>query len=172
MKQGAGTNPIGECAVTAKNYTTSFTVHQTPDEVFKAVNNVRGWWSKQIDGDTDKLGAVFTFSDKTYHRSTHEITKFVPGKKVVWHTREASINFVKDKAEWNDTDTVFEIAKKGRKTELRFTHIGLIPSIECYGDCSGAWGYYINESLHDLITTGQGKAEAKERSRRTPVGAA
>jgi hypothetical protein len=147
-----------------RNYTTSFVVDQTPEEVFKAVNNVRGWWSQQIDGDTDKLGGVFTFSHKTYHRSAHEITEFVPSRRVVWKTKEASINFVKDKTEWNGTEIVFEIGDKGGKTELRFTHIGLVPTIECYDGCSGAWGYYVGESLRDLITTGKGKAEAREKS--------
>ena len=70
---------------------------------------------------------------------------------------DASINFVKDKTEWNGTDIIFEITRKGGKTELRFTHVGLVPTIECYGGCSGAWGSYINESLRNLITKGEGR---------------
>lgn len=140
-----------------QGYTTSFTVDQSPDEVFKAINNVRGWWDGDIEGRTDCLGAVFTYRYKDFHRSTHKITEFVPGKKVVWHTTDASINFVKDKTEWNGTVIFFEIAKKGDKTELRFTHIGLVPAIECYGGCSGAWGSYINESLRNLITKSKGR---------------
>ena len=81
----------------------------------------------------------------------------MPGKKVVWHVVESHINFVKDKNEWNGTDIVFEIAKKGGETELRFTQVGLVPAFECYGDCSGAWGFYINDSLRSLITTGEGQ---------------
>jgi hypothetical protein len=72
------------------------------------------------------------------------------------------MNFVEDKNEWLDTDIVFEIARKGDKTELRFTHVGLVPTIQCYGDCSGAWGFYINDSLQSLISTGKGQPEPKE----------
>jgi hypothetical protein len=44
-----------------KDYTTSFTVDQSPEQVFDAINNVRGWWSEEIDASTDKLGAEFKF---------------------------------------------------------------------------------------------------------------
>lgn len=146
-----------------KDYTTVFAVDQSPEEVFDAINNVRGWWSEEIEGDTDRLGSEFLFHHKDLHRSTQRITEFVPGKKVVWHVVDGQINFVKDKTEWDGTDIVFEIARKGDKTELRFTHVGLVPTIECYGGCSGAWGFYVSESLRSLITTGKGDPARKEK---------
>jgi hypothetical protein len=148
-----------------KNYTTAITVNQSPEEVFNAINNVRGWWSEEIEGPTGKPGAEFTCHYKDIHRSTHKITEFVPGRKVVWHIPGARINFVKDKTEWDGTDIVFEIAPKDGKTEVRFTHVGLVPAIECYDGCSGAWGFYINESLHELITTGKGQPNKKEKKK-------
>ena len=39
---------------------------------------------------------------------------------------------------------------------VRFTYVGLAPAIECYGGCSGAWGFYVNDGLRSLITTGKG----------------
>jgi hypothetical protein len=145
-----------------QDFTTTFSVGQSPQEVFDAINNVRGWWSEEIGGSTDKLGAEFKFHHKDVHRSTQKITEFVPAKKVVWHISEAQLNFVKNKTEWTGTDVVFEITRKGKKTELRFTHVGLVPAFECYGDCSGAWGFYINDSLRSLITTGKGQPARKE----------
>ena len=145
-----------------QSLTTSFTVDQTPEEAFDAINNVRGWWSGEIDGNTDKLGEVFTYRYKDVHRTTQKITEFVPGKRAVWHVTDAKLNFVKDKTEWNGTDIVFDIAKKDGKTEVRFTHVGLVPTFECYGGCSGAWGFYINDSLRNLITTGKGAPNQKE----------
>jgi hypothetical protein len=64
-----------------RNYTTAITVNQSPEEVFDAINNVRGWWSEEIEGPTDKPGAEFTFHYKDLHRSTHKITEFVPVEK-------------------------------------------------------------------------------------------
>ena len=146
-----------------QSLTTSFTVDQTPEEAFDAINNVRGWWSGEIDGRTDKLGEVFTYRYKDVHRTTQKITEFVPGKKVIWHVTDAELSFVEDKSEWNGTDVVFEIARKKGKTEVRFTHVGLVPAFECYGGCSGAWGFYINDSLRNLITTGKGQPNQTEK---------
>jgi hypothetical protein len=148
--------------MTRNSYTTTFTVEQSPEQVFAAINNVRAWWSGEIDGPTDKLGAQFTFRykdvhHKDVHRSTQTIIELVPGRKVAWRVNESEINFVDDKEEWNGTELVFDISRKGGKTELRFTHIGLVPEIECYDGCSGAWGFYVNESLRRLITTGEGQ---------------
>jgi hypothetical protein len=148
--------------VKSADFTTTVLIDQAPEQVFGAVNNVRGWWSGQIDGRTDQLGAEFTYRYENLHRSTQRITEFVPGRKVVWHVVDSYIDFVNDKTEWNGTDIIFEITRKGGKTELRFTHAGLAPSIECYGKCVGAWTFYIEESLRDLITTGKGAPNRKE----------
>ncbi len=145
-----------------QNYTTTFKVDQSPAEVFAAINNVRAWWSEEIDGNTDKLGSVYYYHFKDIHRCTIKVTELVSNKKVVWHVLHNDFNFIKDKTEWNDTDIVFEIEKKGDQTELHFTHVGLAPSHECYGVCSDAWGTYINGSLHNLINTGKGQPNQNE----------
>ncbi len=134
-----------------ESFTTSITVDQSPQQVFDAVNDVRGWWSGEIDGRTDALGAQFEYRYKDLHRSVQKITEWIPGKKIVWHIVDGHLGFVQDQHEWKGTDVVFEIIPKGAKTELRFTHVGLVPAFECYGDCSGAWGFYINERLRARI---------------------
>ncbi len=145
-----------------QNYTATFTVDQSPAEVFAAITNVRGWWSELIEGDTDRLGSVVYYHHKDLHRCTFQITEFVPDKKVVWHVLQNYFPFVEDKTEWTGTDIVFEISKKGDKTEFRFTHVGLVPHFECFNVCSDGWGTYVKGSLHNLIATGKGNPNVGE----------
>ena len=144
-----------------EDYRATLVVDNTPGEVFAAITNVRGWWSETIEGKTDQLGE-FRHSYKDMHRCTIRITELVPGRKVAWNVVDNYFSFVEDKTEWTGTDIVFDIARKGDKTELRFTHLGLVPAYECYDVCSDAWGTYINGSLRDLITRGKGQPNQKE----------
>jgi len=77
------------------DFTATFLVDQTPEEAFDAINNVRGWWSGEIEGITDKPGAEFTYRFPDKHYSKQKITEFIPGKKVVWHVLDASLTFFK-----------------------------------------------------------------------------
>ncbi len=155
-----------EKVMNKQNFTVSILVEATPEAVFAAVNDVRGWWSGTIEGRTDKLGAEFDYRYKDIHRSTQTITEFVPNKKIVWRVSKSHLQFVKDKAEWDGTEIVFEIGKKNGRTELRFTHVGLLPEVECYGDCSGAWGFLMNDSLRGLIESGRGQPFEKPKALR------
>jgi hypothetical protein len=148
--------------VKEENYTATLLVDQSPKEAFNAiinprVINPRAWWSQSIEGSTDKLDSVFTYHFKDVHICKLKLIEFVPGKKVVWLVMDNYFSFIKDKSEWKGTKLSFEIAKKGNKTEIRFTHIGLVPEYECYNTCKDGWGNYINNSLYNLITTGKGK---------------
>jgi hypothetical protein len=152
--------------MTEQHFTVAFTVDQTPEEAFAAINDVRGWWSGEIEGSTDKLGEEFTYRYKDVHDSKQRITELIPGKRVVWLILDSYLNFTKDTAEWNGTEVVFEISKKGEQTEVRFTHRGLVPAFECFNGCSNAWGFYINGSLRSLITSGKGEPNQKEKAAR------
>ncbi len=147
-------------------FTTTFAVDQTPEEAFAAINNVRGWWSGELEGSTDKLGDEFTYRYADIHRSRQRITELIPAERVVWHVLDGYLNFVHDKTEWTGTDIVFDIYKDGDKTKIRFTHAGLVPDHECFDSCSNAWGFYINGSLRDLITTGEGQPNDNEQGTR------
>ncbi|WP_316847697.1 SRPBCC domain-containing protein [Pedobacter psychrodurus] len=139
-----------------KDYSTSILVNKTLEEVFNDINHVSGWWQGEIKGDTEKLGDEFTYQMGEVHFSRQKVIESLPGKKVVWLVTDSEISFVSDQKEWVDTKIVFEISPEGDKTRLTFTHQGLVPAIECYGSCSGAWQSLIEKSLFSYILTGKG----------------
>ena len=144
------------------NFTTSFVVDQTPEQVFNAVTNVRGWWSEDIEGGTAKLNDEFNYHYKDVHKAKMKLVEVVPNQKVVWLVLDNYFKFTKDKNEWKDNKIVFDITQKGNKTQLQFTQLGLVPEYECFNVCSDAWSNYINNSLRNLVTTGKGQPNAKE----------
>ena len=146
--------------MSTQDFTTTILVDQTPKEVFNAINNVRGWWSEEVEGSTDKLIAEFNYHFEDVHRAKIKIIEFIPNEKVVWHVVDNYFKFTKDKSEWTDTKIVFEISKKDNKTKLRFTHVGLVPDYECFDICYKAWSQYIKQSLFNLITIGKGQPNA------------
>jgi hypothetical protein len=146
-----------------QDFAVTIAVDQTPKEAFEAINHVRGWWSEEIEGGTDRLGDEFTYHYNDAHRCKMKLIESIPDKKVVWLVLDNYFDFTEDKTEWKGTKVVFEISRKGDKTEIRFTHQGLVPEYECFNVCSKAWGSYINSSLRSLITTGKGHPNQKER---------
>jgi hypothetical protein len=151
--------------MTTSDFTTTLLVDQTPEEAFEAINNVRGWWSEEIEGSTGKLNEVFNYHYEDVHRCQMKITAFVPGKKVAWLVLDNYFKFTKDKSEWIGTNIIFDISQKDNKTQIRFTHQGLVPEYECFPICRDAWTNYIQNSLRSLIATGKGQPNGKDKPR-------
>jgi len=42
-----------------QSYTATISVNQSPKQALKAIRNVRGWWSEEIEGSTTKIGDEF-----------------------------------------------------------------------------------------------------------------
>ena len=136
-------------------------MEQSTKEIFNAVMNVREWWSglysEEIEGSLGKLNDEFTFrADEGVHYSKQKLVELVPDKKIVWLVTESELTFIEKKDEWTGTKLSFEFAAKGDKTQVRFTHFDLVPTIQCYGDCSDAWSDYLEKFLSPLITTAKG----------------
>ena len=141
--------------MTTSNFTTTIVVDQTPKVAFDAINNPQGWWSGVIKGNTEKLNDEFTYRYKELHFSKQRIVEMIPDQKVVWLVTESIINYAEDKSEWTGTKISFEIVEQDNKTQVRFTHLGLDPEIECFDSCSYSWSQLIQQSLFSLITTGK-----------------
>ena len=140
--------------------TIEIVVPQSPEEVFTAVTNVRAWWHEGLQGESAAAGDQFTFDDGSL-RCRVRLTEATPARRVVWHVLNSHLDFIKDDDEWTDTRVIFDITRTPTGTVLRFTHQGLLPTSECYKECSRGWDFYINTSLPDLITTGAGQPITK-----------
>ena len=148
-----------------EDFTTTLEVDETPDDVFNAINNVRGWWSEEIEGNTSELHDEFNYHFEDVHRCTMKLIEVIPSKKVVWLVLDNYFKFTKDKSEWIGTKVRFEISKRDNKTRILFTHQGLVPEYECFGICRDAWTDYIHNSLRNLITTGKGQPNSNGNSK-------
>lgn len=146
--------------MSAQDFTAAILVDQTPEAVFEAVTNVRGWWSEEIEGNTAALNDEFKYHYEDVHRCHARLIEVVPAQKVVWLILDNYFKFTEDEKEWTGTHVVFEITRAGNQTQLRMTHQGLVPEFECFNICRDAWSFYIKDSLYNLITTGTGKPNA------------
>jgi hypothetical protein len=92
-----------------------------------------------------------------------KLIEVIPDQKVVWLVLDNYFKFTKDKSEWIGTKVIFEISPKDNKTALRMTHQGLVPAYECFEICRDAWTNYIQNSLRNLIVTGKGQPNGKDK---------
>ncbi|HUR60820.1 MAG TPA: SRPBCC domain-containing protein [Candidatus Thermoplasmatota archaeon] len=125
--------------------------------VFAAVNDVAAWWNRGVEGTTRGLGAEFAVQFDDLHFSRQRIVDWVPDRRVTWLVTESRLSWLDDPAEWNGTRVDFQVTPRGQASELRFTHEGLLPDVECYQGCSAAWQHFVGGSLRDLIEKGRGQ---------------
>lgn len=132
----------------SKNYSHSFQSSKPVDEVFSYLLDIRKWWAglfgETINGSSNKVNDEFTYSaGEGLHVTKQKLIELLPNKKIVWLVTESKLAFLKTPDEWEGTKISFDISQSNGKTNITFTHEGLIPEIECYDACSGAWSQYM-----------------------------
>jgi hypothetical protein len=148
-----------------QNFTLSFSVDQSPEEVFNTILQVHKWWSglygEEFEGKAEKVGDEFSFrAGGGAHYSKQKLIELVAGKKIVWLVTDSELTFLKKKNEWTGTKLIFDISRSGSKTQINFTHEGLVPEIECYDSCNPAWTSYLLDKLLPLIAGAKEKVNA------------
>lgn len=144
--------------MTTDSFTTTMTADVRPEDAYRAVLQPQTWWSTSIQGSAAEVGDEFVFDSPGHHLWRFRVTRLEEPHGITWLVLDdSSTEFVADPAEWNGTEVQFDIAARGDRTEVRFTHSGLVPQFECFEACSIGWTGYIQRSLHRLLTTGSGE---------------
>ena len=113
------------------DYSSEIRLDHTPEGVYDAVIDVRGWWSENVVGDSTTAGSEFDYAYQDVHDCRIRVTEAVPGERVEWLVLQNRFSFTEDPAEWVGTRMVFDIRPSDGGTTLTFTHVGLVEDQEC-----------------------------------------
>lgn len=146
--------------VGSNNYHRTIIINGSPAEAMKKISQVNHWWKSDFTGQAGKLNDQFTvpFGDLEGEKSFVDfiVKELVPDRKMVWKVTNCNLPWFKDKTEWNNTEVVFDLMTDNNQTKIDFTHIGLVPGIECYEACEKGWDGHVTKSLFSLINEGAG----------------
>lgn len=141
-----------------QNFNATVSVNAPPAKVLKKIAQVDHWWAKDFSGSAESLNDQFTIRFKDTFVD-FKISEFIPDSKVAWHVTDCNLPFQENRTEWVDTTVLFELSRQIDQTEIRFTHIGLAPEVDCYEQCSRGWTRFVLGSLPKWIDEDQGHPE-------------
>lgn len=133
---------------TPQGFSFSFTSSQPPRKVFETLADIRSWWSglygEQFESSAESPGDAFTFSaGNGAHYSKQKLIDLVPEGRIAWLVTESRLSFLQQPDEWTGTTFGFRLSQQDVYTRVDFRHAGLVPAIECYNGCAGAWTQYL-----------------------------
>ena len=133
-----------------RSFTAVVPLSASPATVLAALTTLDGlaaWWAP-VTGDPG-AGGELTFTFSTHGTNTVRVLSSGP-TEVVWES------IVSEPApEWVGTRMVWEIAPDSTGSELRFTHLGLTPELDCYDDCHSGWSHFV-ASIAGYVDRGVG----------------
>ena len=139
-----------------KSYQSSISANINASEVIKKISRIPEWWGVSFSGSSEKENDTFTVKMTGDSFFDFTVAELIPGKRVVWLVNDCNMPWYSDKKEWANTKLIFDLIENDEVTELKFTHEGLTPEIECYHDCETGWTHWIKTSLFSYLTTGKG----------------
>ena len=148
-----------------QDYNAVITVNKTAKEALNSINKVKDWWIANTEGSAQNLNDVFTIHFSGDSFVTFKVVEFEAGKKAVWLVTDCYLPWFKDKAEWTNTKTNWELTEQNGTTQISFTHVGLTPEVECYDMCVKGWDFYVKTSLLKLINEGKGQPDVPKAER-------
>jgi uncharacterized protein YndB with AHSA1/START domain len=117
-------------------------------EAFTTLDGLAGWWTSAVSGDPSVSGTItFRFGDQ---RKVMQVDKSTV-RAVTWTCIEDNHH-----REWAGTRIIVQLEElDGGKTLMRFRHEGLMPELECYGQCEAGWDYFM-ASIAAYVESGEG----------------
>jgi uncharacterized protein YndB with AHSA1/START domain/DNA-binding transcriptional ArsR family regulator len=129
---------------------------ETVAAALTTLDGLASWWTTDVTGVPAALGGevTFGFDDERVRMRVEHIDPTL----VVWNCL-ASERF----PEWAGTSVWFDLRPRDDGTvAVDFRHVGLLPSCDCYGVCSGAWRHYL-ENLRTVVEGGAGSPYGSPR---------
>lgn len=125
------------------NYHKSILVNASGQKAMEQISKIDEWWKNDFTGSAQKVNGTFhvPFSGDSF--VDFIVSELVPGKKTIWKVTDCFLPWFADKKEWNNTEVVFEVSSENNQTKIDFTHVGLVPEIECYAACESGWNEHL-----------------------------
>ncbi|MGZ3618084.1 MAG: SRPBCC family protein [Ktedonobacteraceae bacterium] len=139
-----------------QDYHSSITSHITPKEAFDKISRVSEWWATNFEGSSQKLNDIFTVRFRSGDMYKIKVSECIPDKKIAWQVIDSNQTWVANETEWTGTTILWEVSAQKDGTRIDMTHIGLVPSIECYNKCTQGWDYLLHKSLFRFLTETKG----------------
>ena len=135
-----------------QDFNCSISAKISANDAIKKISNVPEWWKVTFEGSSEKQNDKFTIGMGGESFFNFTVAELIPGKRIVWLVTDCYMPWYTDKKEWTNTKLVFDLTENNGSTNLDFTHVGLKPGIECYGDCEKGWNHWIKTSLPAYLT--------------------
>jgi hypothetical protein len=139
-----------------QSYQSSFIAHIPPKEAFEKISRVSEWWAKNFEGTSQRPDDVFTVRFRSGDMFQAKVTEMLPDTKIIWEFIDAYQGWVKNSTEWIGTKIMWEVTPQKEGVEVTMTHVGLVPELECFAQCTKSWHYLMQESLFQFLNEGKG----------------
>jgi hypothetical protein len=139
-----------------QDYRTAIVADVTPKEAFDKISHVSEWWATNFEGSSEKLNDIFTVRFASGDMYKVKVSEFIPDKRIVWQVIDSHQSWVANVTEWTGTKILWEVSAQKDSTQIDMTHIGLVPSFECYDKCIQGWDFLLHKSLIKLLTENKG----------------
>ena len=133
----------GTTAQAIRDFTASFSVPATREEVYRAITTPNSWWDQEAEGNAGEQGGEFHAQDRDF-----SVQEADDGKRVVWTVEPTD----QENHEWDDTSLIFDISEDDDgETKVSFTHRGMRPHDRGYDEIAKTWKDRIAKGLQPLI---------------------